>query len=43
MRKQMAIPAAVPAVAFGGSYGGEVVSWLRASQPDDFSAAIASR
>lgn len=43
IREQLSVPAAVPAIAIGGSYGGELVAWLRASAPDVWAASIASR
>lgn len=43
MRSQLQVPASVPAIIMGGSYGGELVAWVRASKPESFAAAIASR
>ena len=42
-RARLSIPDETPAIAFGGSYGGELVAWLRAGEPASFAAAIASR
>lgn len=42
VRKQYAVPEAVPVIAVGGSYGGQVSAYLRVARPDTFAAAIAS-
>ncbi|KAI8472440.1 MAG: serine carboxypeptidase S28-domain-containing protein [Monoraphidium minutum] len=42
MRASLSVPEAVPAITFGGSYGGELAAWLRAAKPDVFAAGISS-
>lgn len=43
MRRELRVPGPVPSILVGGSYGGQLVAWARASKPDEFAAAIASR
>jgi pimeloyl-ACP methyl ester carboxylesterase len=42
VRRQWGVPAAVPSVVIGGSYGGMLAAYHRVVRPDAFHAAIAS-
>lgn len=42
VRKERSVPAAVPAVVIGGSYGGMLASYHRVVKPDVFAAAVAA-
>lgn len=42
VRRELGVPAAVPTLVIGGSYGGNLAAWHRVTHPDTFHAAIAS-
>ena len=42
IRQELALPAATPVIAFGGSYGGMLAGWARIKYPHVFAGAIAA-
>ncbi|GAB4814328.1 hypothetical protein N2152v2_001374 [Parachlorella kessleri] len=42
VRQKYKVPSSAPAVAYGGSYGGNLAAYMRILYPDDFDVAVAA-